>query len=938
MKEKHLFIIFFLLLSSFVVIHNAFCSEPPRYELKSTVDIDNKKIIATQKTVFTNNSQKPIEELFFHIYPHRKYTNKEKDFMGRYAGYFKINPFPEGFQSGNLEIKSVMHNGKELSFQITGEDQTLLKILLDQPLNPFQRVEISLDFVVNIPHAYGRFGWHNNTLALSHWYPILSVLNENGWNNHPFYPFHRPFFSDASFYSVELTIPCEQVVIHSGELIKETVNDKQTRTLYIETPLPVREFSLAMSPDYEICEGSFNEVKIKSFYLPGDQSYGEKALQNAKELMQYYTRRFGPYPYKEFSIAPVHLGYGGEQMANMVFIDTRVYQLPELLIRHFDFLIAHETGHQWFYNLVGIDEFTQMWLEEGINSFFLLEYLENKYGKEASVLQLPKYLEWFIPNFSFRAGRETRYKMITRTDWDRPIMGKLSGFREPSSIFSLTYGKGSGVVSMLHYLIGDDAFDRIFTRVFKEFQFQNFNLREFINICEEESSQELDWFFDQWLNTAKRCDYAINQVRGHKIFLENRGDIVMPIDIKAEFINGDEKIISWDGKGQYKELELDERRTIKKVILDQRHKLLDVDRTNNHWPRKVRFKGVPLYFGLYEIPVFLPDDSYNLVLGPEMAGSGIGVKASLQKPYEHTFYMASDYEFGEGLHKSRMGYLLKNLFTSPATVGVELFNINDTDSDEEDLEGGKVFLRRELWPAQYGLMDINDHISFYLLRNRSLKGTLTSGGLEDSRNSTYLKKDEAIVGAVLHLGRSGTYPDPSQGYKLDALLESAGHFLGATQYFYRSSIDWAMYHPVTTKTKLALRLKYGLGYPRDKSLYELGGINGLRGFDRKTIRGSNTYLASLEYRFPLLEGLNYRIADNILGLESIGGVIFFDAGQSWFEDFGDSRFKKDAGFGLRTTVNIGSFLEKIVVRVDIAQAIHESKQDPRFWFGINHAF
>ena len=97
-------------------------------------------------------------------------------------------------------------------------------------------------------------------------------------------------------------------------------------------------------------------------------------------------------------------------------------------------------------------------------------------------------------------------------------------------------------------------------------------------------------------------------------------------------------------------------------------------------------------------------------------------------------------------------------------------------------------------------------------------------------------------------------------------------------------------------------------------------------------------LGSLEYRFPLLDDINYRCFNNIINFKNLQGVLFFDIGKSWFGEFGEADFKKDAGFGLRFHINIGEFLEKIVVRLDLAQAINESKEDPRVWLGINHTF
>jgi len=928
-----------IMLAGFIFIEDGHSLEHPSYEIQARLNTKN-MLSASEIVEFTNNSSKNIRELFFHIYANRQYSKKEQNFMMRYAGYFKVNPYPEGFESGKLHIEGIEQNGEELAFAIEGKDETLLKVDLKRELRPGQSIKIAIDFSVKIPHAYGRFGWHKNILKMSQWYPVLAVLSEDGWNKNPFYPFHRPFFSESANYSVRLTVPQSQVVVHSGYSEAETQNEDGSKTIDIKTEAPIREFTFAMSPDYKVVESIANNVKVKSYYLPGREYHGKEAAGIAHDVIKFYSEQFCDYPYREFSIVPVHLAYGGEQMSNLVFIDTRVYELPKFLKRYFDFMISHETGHQWFYNLVGMDEFQEMWLEEGVNSYFNLEYLENKYGRNAEVAQLPEWMEkykWLLPNFSFRQARDFRYKIISRLKLDHAVVGKLSSFQEPSSIFSITYGKGSRVIGMLKDQIGDEVFARVFKRIFEEYRFKNLNQKDFIRVCEEESGKDLQSFFTQWLMTDKKLNYAIQEVRDNKITLVNKGTLVMAAEVEVEFEDGNKETFVWQGDKETEKVSLSGASRIKNVTIDPDQVLLDIDQTNNYWPRRINVKPVPIYLSLYEIPVVLPEDSYNLVFGPEMMGQGMGVKASLQKPYDQIFYMSTGYEIGEGLHKSTAGYQINNLFKSQLAAGFEISNRTDYDGDE-DLVSGKAYLRQELWPARYGLADSNDHITLYLVRNRGVDGSLAMSSREDDRNTSYLKRNEAIVGTLLHLGRVGGYPDPSRGYSVDVMAESSGHFLGATQYFYRGSIDTSFYKPVTNKSTLAFRFKVAGGYPNDKNLFELGGMDGLRGYDRKTIRGSRALLGSIEYRFPIKEDIHMSFFDNIMGLEAVHGVVFFDAGQSWFKDIDESTLKKDVGLGLRFHMSLGSFLEKVVVRVDAAKAINDSSEDTQFWFGINQAF
>jgi hypothetical protein len=925
--------IFFLssIFFSFIAVARA---DVPRYDISANVDLDKRVISAHQRVTFTNPAEKPVSEIYFHIYANRRYTLKEKAFMLRFASYFKVVPPPQGFEEARMDVTRISANGNQLSYGVEGKDDTLLKVTLDHPLAKGESITLDMDFTTSIPIAFGRFGTLQKITAISRWYPILSVYDEQGWENHPFYPFHRPFHSEAAHYNVDLTVPANQTVASSANIVNETI-ESDHKTLHIETAQPIRDFALAVSDQYEIAEEEHEGVTFKAYYLPGHEAKARESIANAHSLMSFYTKQFGPYPYKTFSIAPVHLGYGGEQMSNLIFIDTRVFDLPKLLNRYFDLLIAHETGHQWFYNQVGVNNSSQMWLEEGVNSYFLLKYLEDKYGYNATILdekQLPKWAKMFIPELTFRKTRDVRYKIAVRQGYDRPIISNLSSFNEPSSIFALTYGKGSRVVDMLRTKIGDEAFGHLFRRIFKEYQFKNIDIKDFMRLAQEESRMDLTAFFDQWLFSKKTLDAKVTKVAGNKVTLQRKGGIVAPVDVGITYKDGRKENRSWEGSEDKAILKLDD--PIKNVSLDPDHKLLDLDRTNNTWPRAVRTHLVPLYHPLYDISALMPDDQYNLVIGPEIS-NGLGIKSSFQKPYDYKVIAATDYDFSEQIQRSRAGVEVYNVAHSQTMFGAEEMITNDYDTGEDDLVSQKVFLRRELWPVPSGLFEVNDHATLYAIHNRTPQSSLFS---EDVRNTSYLKRNESIVGALVHFDRSRPRLDPQEGYSIDTLVENSGHWAGATQAFTRASIDTHTFHPVTPRSKMAYRLKYGWGSSDDKNLYELGGSQGLRGFDRKTLRGSDMLLGTAEYRFPLLDDLNASVADHWLTLTRVSGVAFVDSGQVWRESFNTAKFHSDAGAGLRFHISIGSMLENVIFRVDAAHAIDEPKESTHYWFGIDHAF
>ena len=939
LKLKFSLRILFLLLAV-LLSQNLFAAEVPRYDITASLDPENHRITASQKVTFTNSSSRAINELYFHIYPHRKYTRKEINFIYRYAGYFKVDLFPEGFQGGDLRVDSIKCAGKPLTYIIEGRDQTILKVNFDAPLEPGQPREIEIDFTLEIPHCWNRLGYHKDIITLTRWYPILSVLDKSGWHNHPFYIYHQPFFSDAARYRLQLTLPVEQKVACGASLKAETLNPDQTKTIVLENESPMRDLALAVSPSFQVYSLPQDKFRINVFYLEGDFKSARDMAGYAAGIMKFYAQRFGEYPYKEFSIAPSYLGFGGDQSSGMVFIDVRMFRLPGFLGRFSDFMVSHETGHQWFYNIIGTDEYKEMFLDEGVNSYWLLRYLEDKYGYNAGVMDLPKSLKWLFPNFSFRDSTASRYIFLAKNGYGRPVIGELSSFKEPSSIFALAYGKGAAVLSMLEAQVGLGVFDRAVSRYSREFRFKNASLDDFIRVCQEEAGVSLDDFFSQWLKSDKICDFAVKAVGPGKVVLENKGAIQVPVNTRVRFKDGTQILDHWPGQDRFRQINFAQDKQVKEVSIDpDRTIVLDLDRTNNHWPRKLRFQPVPFYFFPWEIPLFQDRDAYNVVAGPSIGGTSLGGALSAQQPYDNILRLSSAYDFSGKAFDSKLGYELNHLLGRHNSFGFEVFNYESSKANN-DVRGGKVYWRRELWPASYGIFDVNDHLTLYLVKDRKLDTSSNSGGQESITNLKYAKKNEAIIGIAGSLDRCGPSFDPDYGWRFLPVQEISGHFLGGDQYFWRSSVELENYYllPSGYQQKLASRIKAGTGGSADKNLFQLGGYEGLRGYGLKTINGSRMIMGSLEYRCSLWDDLKFYSPANILCLNKIQGVVFFDAGKAWSGDSSASKFKKDAGVGLRLHLAVAGILEKMVLRLDIAQAVNEPKEKAHIWVGLNQSF
>ena len=96
------FPVIIFLLFPFLFAKDVFSFEHPHYRIKAEVDVSKKTIVASQTVNFVNKTSSSIDEMYFHIYPNRYYTEKEKEFMQRFSGYFKVDVFPEGFTMADV--------------------------------------------------------------------------------------------------------------------------------------------------------------------------------------------------------------------------------------------------------------------------------------------------------------------------------------------------------------------------------------------------------------------------------------------------------------------------------------------------------------------------------------------------------------------------------------------------------------------------------------------------------------------------------------------------------------------------------------------------------------------------------------------------------------------------------------------------------------------
>lgn len=410
-----------------------------------------------------------------------------------YDVYFRLFPnLPQ--LDGDMEVSNVTVDGQATPYTYAA-DRSALRVNLSEPLAPGDSVRIEFDFAVAYPAPasdYVLFGEQAGIVNLPVAYPMLAVFDETApvsqtvppWNLDTPAPFGDLAFSQAALYQVTATVPSSYTVIATGTSRDRTDNQDGTNT-WRWVSGPNREWMMTMGPDYQVRSTQAYSTTVNSYFLPGDEAAGDKALTYAAAALRAYQDIFGRYPYPHMDIVASPLAYRGMEYPGVDLLGIDLYRQRQ---QDLEFLIAHEVAHQWWYNLVGNDPVRLPWLDEGLAEYSTYLYQEAVHGKAAADALLST--RWQTPvEYARRNGLDLSL--------DRPATDFTAGTYE-----TMVYAKAALFFHAVRQTVGDDAFFRILRAYVARYRFAEADPADFLSLAEQMSGKSLQDVYREWILTT----------------------------------------------------------------------------------------------------------------------------------------------------------------------------------------------------------------------------------------------------------------------------------------------------------------------------------------------------------------------------------------------------------------------------------------------------
>jgi hypothetical protein len=249
---------------------------------------------------------------------------------------------------------------------------TAMKITLPAPLAEGGIASIGFDLSIVVTSGVDRFGHDGAYYFIGNALPVLAVRDGLGWHLDPYTNNGESFYALASDYTVTLDHPSGMSVPATGTSTDSP--GSAGRTITTAVGKQVREFAWAAGPFRKISGTNAAGVLVNVYSVSSIGSNNARSMLNvATSALDAHAGRFGAYPYGEADVV-LDNGFWFGGMEYPGFVLDRVSSTA----------LAHELGHQWFYGIVGDDQYSTPWLDEGFTDYATDLYF-NKTGSGCGI-------------------------------------------------------------------------------------------------------------------------------------------------------------------------------------------------------------------------------------------------------------------------------------------------------------------------------------------------------------------------------------------------------------------------------------------------------------------------------------------------------------------------------------------------------------------------
>jgi Peptidase family M1 domain len=610
------------------------------YTLRATLDPATHQVRGEGTIRWRNASSRPASELRLHLYLNA-FRNTASTWLREGPAAERQRLAAGGW--GWIELSRLAGPGGEdllagLEYLApddgNADDCTVARVPLAAPVPPGGTLELAVAFTAQLPRVVARTGFSNDFHLVAQWFPKLGVLAPDGtWDCHQFHHASE-FFADYGTYDVTLVVPRDFVVGATGGRPREVTPGADGTVAYRFVQDRVHDFAWTAWPGFVERRRTFRhpplpEVEMILLLRPETARHAERTFAALEHALELFGSWYGPYPYPTLTVVDPPWGAreaGGMEYPTFIAAGSRVLS-PRATLSP-EVVTVHEFGHQYFYGLLASDEFTEPYLDEGINTYATARVLRRAYGRQAWSYRL-----WELPVVFPAVGLDlpldssARYFRRPATD---PITRASWGYLDRNAYRYLAYSKMSLVMEEVERTVGAPAMERAMRAYAETFRFRHPRTADLVRTLSRESGRDLGELFRQTLTGSDVLDYAVTTATSARrrgpvgvfgqgearrtvaapaaaegfesvVVVERLGGVRLPVTTELTFADGRTLRLAWDGDERWVRYRVRGPELRWAEVDPDEVLVLDVDRLNNsrrcepdrraarRWSQRLRF-------------------------------------------------------------------------------------------------------------------------------------------------------------------------------------------------------------------------------------------------------------------------------------------------------------------------------------------------------------
>jgi len=421
-----------------------------------------------------------------------------------------------------LQISAITQDGKALKFDKQGNAYF---IHLKKQQRPGEYNALTIAYSGHPREAVrapwdGGFSWKQDANGD----PFVATSNQ-GLGASVWWPNKDHMYDEVDSMRISVTVPKDLMDVSNGRLeAVEEKGDQKTYHWFVANPINNYGVNLNIGKYVhfgETYQGEKGTLDLDYYVLPENLEKAKKQFTQTPMMIRAFEHWFGPYPFYEDGFKLVEVPYLGMEHQSSVTYGNQYgngYLGRDLsgtgwgLL--FDFIIIHESAHEWFANNITYKDMADMWVHEGFTSYAENLYLDYHFGTKASA-------DYVI---GCRKGIRN----------DRPIIGPY-GVNQGGS--GDMYAKGANILHTLRQLIEDDGLWREILRgLNKEFYHQTVTTQQVEDYLGDRTGKDLSAFFDQYLRTTMipKLQYRVQGDRLEYRYTDIVENFDMPVRILVD--------------------------------------------------------------------------------------------------------------------------------------------------------------------------------------------------------------------------------------------------------------------------------------------------------------------------------------------------------------------------------------------------------------------